>query len=71
MYENQEFHLINKALLSTKKSLEDVTGSESEAVLQIGQAKEDMIRALSHITSIDHQLIFETMFDQDKDFNNV
>jgi len=71
LYENQEFHLINKALLSTKKSLEDVTGSESEAVLQIGQAKEDMIRALSHITSIDHQLIFETMFDQDKDFNNV
>jgi len=71
LYENQEFHLINKALLSTKKSLEDATGSESEAVLQIGQAKEDMIRALSHITSIDHQLIFETMLDQDKDFNNV
>lgn len=71
MYDNQEFHLINKALLSTKKSLEDVMGSESDAVLQIGQAKEDMIRALSHITSIDHQLIFETMFDQKQDINNV
>ncbi len=42
-------------------------GSDSQAVLQIGQAKEDMIRALSHVTSIDHQLIFETMFDQGKD----
>ncbi|WP_175639671.1 hypothetical protein [Metabacillus schmidteae] len=68
MYGNHDFHLINKALTSTKKSLETEMGSESEAVIQIGQAKEDMIRALSHVTSIDHQLIFETMFDQVKDF---
>ncbi len=68
MFENHEFQLINKALLSTKKSLEDTVGSDSHAVLQIGQAKEDMIRALSYVTSIDHQLIIETMFDQNKDF---
>ncbi|PMC39367.1 hypothetical protein CJ195_05425 [Bacillus sp. UMB0899] len=68
MYGNHDFHLINKALTSTKKSLETEMGSESEAVIQIGQAKEEMIRALSHVTSIDHQLIFETMFDQVKDF---
>ncbi|MGQ4664314.1 hypothetical protein ACUIJN_00605 [Metabacillus halosaccharovorans] len=67
MYENQNFHLINKALLSTKKSLENEIGYDSHAVMQIGQAKEDMIRALSHVTSIDHQLIFETMFDEVKD----
>ena len=68
MYGNQDFHLINKALISTRKSLESEMGSDSQAVLQIGQAKEDMIRALSHVTSIDHQLIIETLFDQVRDF---
>lgn len=68
MFENQEFHLINKALISTKKSLEVEMGTNAPAVLQIGQAKEELIKSLSYVTSIDHQLIFETMFDQEKDY---
>ncbi|MBO1513802.1 MULTISPECIES: hypothetical protein [Metabacillus] len=64
MYEDQQFQLISKALSSTQKSLEEQIGLESPAVLQIGNAREDMIKALSHATSIDHQLIIETLFDK-------
>jgi hypothetical protein len=64
MYEDQQFQLISKALSSTQKSLEEQIGIESPAVLQIGNARDDMIKALSHATSIDHQLIIETLFDK-------
>jgi hypothetical protein len=64
MYEDQQFQLISKALSSTQKSLEEQIGVESPAVLQIGNARDDMIKALSHATSIDHQLIIETLFDK-------
>jgi hypothetical protein len=64
MYEDQQFQLISKALSSTQKSLVEQIGFESPAVLQIGNAKEDMMKALAHATAIDHQLIIETLFDK-------
>ncbi|QGQ46637.1 hypothetical protein [Metabacillus sediminilitoris] len=64
MYDDQQFQLISKALSSTKQSLVEQIGYESSAVLQIGQAKEDMIKALAHASSIDHQLIVDTLFDE-------
>ncbi|KKI88734.1 hypothetical protein WQ54_29945 [Bacillus sp. SA1-12] len=64
MYEDQQFQLISKALHSTQKSLEEQIGIDSPAVLQLGTAREDMMKALAHATSIDHQLIIETLFDK-------
>jgi hypothetical protein len=65
MYDQQEFELISKALFSTEKSLENQVSDHSDAILQLGQAKEDMIRALSIATSIDHQLIIESLFHKE------
>ncbi|MCM3163045.1 hypothetical protein KDJ21_014960 [Metabacillus litoralis] len=65
MYDQQEFELISKALFSTEKSLENQVSDYSDAILQLGQAKEDMMRALSVATSIDHQLIIESLFDKE------
>ena len=64
MYEDQQFQLISKALLSTQKSLEEQIGLESPAALQMSHAREDLKRALAHATSIDHQLITDTLFDK-------
>lgn len=64
MYEDQQFQLISKALISTQKSLEEQIGIESPAALQISHAREDLKRALAHATSIDHQLITDILFDQ-------
>jgi hypothetical protein len=65
MYENNQFELIAKALQSTRKSLEEHTDYHSNAIVELGQAKEEMIKALSYATSIDHQLIIGTLFDQE------
>lgn len=64
MYEDQQFQLISKALTSTQKSLEEQIGMDSPIILQIGNAREDMIKALSHATAIDHRLIIDTFFDK-------
>jgi hypothetical protein len=64
MYKDQQFQLISKALNSTQKSLEEQIGIESLALHEIGTAKEDMIKALAHATSIDHQIIIDTLFDK-------
>jgi hypothetical protein len=64
MYEDQQFQLISRALISTQKSLEEQNGIESPAFLQISHAREDLKKALAHATSIDHQLITDTLFDQ-------
>ncbi|PGT87405.1 hypothetical protein [Bacillus sp. AFS040349] len=65
MYDQQEFELISKALTSTEKSLENQVSDHSDVIFQLGQAKEDMIRALSIATSIDHQIIIESLFDKE------
>ncbi|MDQ0225163.1 hypothetical protein [Metabacillus niabensis] len=63
MFEDQQFQLISKAINSTQKSLEEQIGLESPAVLQLNQAKEELKRALAHASSIDHQIIIDTLFD--------
>ncbi|MDQ0228811.1 hypothetical protein [Metabacillus malikii] len=64
MIEDQQFRLISKALSSTQKSLEEQEGHTSPAVLQISQAREEMIKALTHATEIEHQSIIETLLEQ-------
>ena len=64
MYEDQQFQLISKAISSTQKSLEEQTGFESPAVLQLYQAKEDLKKAIAHASSIEHQIIIDTLFDR-------
>jgi len=60
----EEFNLIVKALNSTKKTIEqDLVGSPT-AINQLSQAKEEMIKALSYASSVDHHLIIDTMFDE-------
>jgi len=63
LFEDQQFQLISKAINSTQKSLEEQIGLESPAVLQLNQAKEELKRALAHASSIDHQIIIDTLFD--------
>lgn len=64
VFEDQQFQLISKALTSTQKSLEEQIGMDSPALLQMGNAREDMIKALSHATAIDHRLIIDTLYDE-------
>lgn len=64
--EDQQFQLISKALTATQKSLEEQGEIDTHAYLQIGQAREDMLRALSLATSIDHHLVIDTLYDQNK-----
>ncbi|MBM7602052.1 hypothetical protein JOC75_000022 [Metabacillus crassostreae] len=63
MYYNDQFEMIAKALDSTKKSLETQVNFDDPAIQQVDKAKEAMIESLAHATSIDHQLIIETMFN--------
>lgn len=63
MFEDQQFQLISKAINSTQKSLEEQIGIKSPAVLQLNQAKEELKRALAHASSIDHQIIIDTLFN--------
>lgn len=55
--------MIAKALDSTKKSLETQVNFDDPAIQQVDKAKAEMIESLAHATSIDHQLIIETMFN--------
>lgn len=63
MFQDQQFELIAKALESTQKSLETQVNVDDPAILQVAKAKAEMIESLAHATSIDHQLIIETMFN--------
>ncbi|WP_226666800.1 hypothetical protein [Metabacillus litoralis] len=63
MYQDDQFKLIAKALDSTQKALEEKVDFDDPSILQVTQAKADMIESLSYTTSIDHRLIIETLYN--------
>ncbi|MFC0271661.1 hypothetical protein ACFFIX_09350 [Metabacillus herbersteinensis] len=62
MFGDDQFQLISKALHTTYQSLLD-NGYESNVVERIDMAKEDLIKALAHSSSVDHKLLIQSLFD--------
>ncbi|MBS2969354.1 hypothetical protein J9317_11310 [Metabacillus sp. KIGAM252] len=63
MLGNEEFQRITNALNRSFESLSD-QAADSAGVQSIGTAREDLLHAISHASSLERKLIIHTLYDK-------
>ncbi|AZB43288.1 hypothetical protein CEF21_13790 [Bacillus sp. FJAT-42376] len=63
MLGNEDFQLITRALNRTYEQLSE-QGAGQAGIQSIGTAREDLLQAMSHASSIERKLIVHTLYDR-------